>query len=252
MVDGRSVVEQAHETQTLAKELKMFGCVLPDKFGAGYIIVKLPQTWTNFATSLKHKRQEFGIAELTGSLDVEEKARAKDVHGKKVGVGSSSAHVVQKNTLSSQKKKFQQELKQKSTTPFKKKKKNKEKENYFTCGKPEHYARECEEAKWKPNKKTTNTVETNAGTMGYGNLLPTVLLVCHSLDRWVDTGANIHVCADVSLFFLSGQADFLLIDGERGVCGCTWCWYGRSEAYFGKDRVAEERASCSLNKENFD
>ena len=61
---------------------------------AGCIIAKLPQAWTDFATSLKHKRQEFDIADLIGSLDVEEKARAKDVRGKKVGEGSSSAHVV--------------------------------------------------------------------------------------------------------------------------------------------------------------
>jgi transcription elongation factor GreA-like protein len=43
MVDGRSVVEQAHEIQTLAKELKNFDCVLPEKFVAGCIIAKLPQ-----------------------------------------------------------------------------------------------------------------------------------------------------------------------------------------------------------------
>ena len=83
MVDDHSVVEQAHEIQTLAKELKNFGTVLPDKFVAGYIIAKLPHGWTDFATSLKHKRQEFGIADLIGSLDVEEKARGKNVRGKK-------------------------------------------------------------------------------------------------------------------------------------------------------------------------
>ena len=60
------------------------------------IIAKLPQTWTNFATSLKYKRQEFDIADLIGSLDVEEKMRAKDVHGKKIIEGNSSAHVVQR------------------------------------------------------------------------------------------------------------------------------------------------------------
>jgi len=140
MVDDRSVVEQAHEIQALVKELEIFGCVLPDKFVAGCIIAKLPPTWTNFATSLKHKRQEFGITELIGSLDVEDKARAKDVCGKKVGDGSSSAHLVQKNHPKSQKKKFQQELKQKPTTTFKKNKKNKEKGNCFTCGKTGHYA----------------------------------------------------------------------------------------------------------------
>ena len=145
MADDRSVVEHAHEIQTLAKELENFGTVLPDKFMAGCIIAKLPQVWTDFATSLKHKRQEFSIADLIGSLDVEEKARAKDVRGKKIVERSSSAHVVQKNLQNSHKKKFKQKLKQKTTTPFKKKKKNKEKRDCFTCGKPRHYARDCEE-----------------------------------------------------------------------------------------------------------
>ncbi|XP_066311204.1 uncharacterized protein [Miscanthus floridulus] len=86
MVNDHSVVEQAHEIQTLAKELKIFGCVLPNKF-------------------------------------VAKKARAKDVHGKKTIEGGSSAHVVRKNLQHSHKKKFQQELKQKNTMPFKKKKK---------------------------------------------------------------------------------------------------------------------------------
>ena len=64
---------------------------------AGCIIAKLSWAWTDFATSLKHKRHEFGITELIGSLDVEEKARAKDVRGKKTIEGGSCAHMVQKN-----------------------------------------------------------------------------------------------------------------------------------------------------------
>ena len=94
MVDDRSVVEQAHEIQTLAKELKNFGTMLPNKFMAGCIIAKLPQALTDFATALKYNRQEFGITDLIGSLDVEEKVRAKDVHVKKIVKGSSSAYVV--------------------------------------------------------------------------------------------------------------------------------------------------------------
>jgi hypothetical protein len=50
-------------------------------------------------------------------------------------------------------------------------------------------------------KKSANAVETEAGTPGYGNLLATTFSVCHSPDWWVDTGANIHVCASVSLFY---------------------------------------------------
>jgi hypothetical protein len=92
MVDNRLVVEQAHEIQALAKELEQFPCVFPDKFVAGGIIAKLPSSWKDFATSLKHKRQEFSVAGLIRSLDVEERARAKDTHGKEVE--SSAANMV--------------------------------------------------------------------------------------------------------------------------------------------------------------
>jgi hypothetical protein len=70
--------------------------VLPDKFVVGGIIVKLLPTWTGFATSVKHKRKEFNIADLIGSLNVEEKAREKVTHGKWV-VGISSANMIQKS-----------------------------------------------------------------------------------------------------------------------------------------------------------
>ena len=43
------------------------------------------------------------------------------------------------------------------------------------------------------------TLSNNDVAFGYGNLF-TILSVCQSTDWWVDTGANIHVCADVSLF----------------------------------------------------
>ena len=159
------------------------------------------------------------IADLIGSLDVEEKARAKDVRGKKIVERSSSAHVVQKNLQNSHKKKFEQELKQKTTTPFKKKK-NKEKKKYFTCGKPGHYTRDYKEITWKLKKKSANMIEAGGGTSGYGNLLRTVLSICHSPDLWVDTGANIHVCADISLFssYQVGRTSSLLMgNGARAL-----------------------------------
>ena len=61
---------------------------------AGCIIAKLLLTWIDFTTLLKHKRHEFVIANLTVSLDVEEKARAKDVRGKKFFEENYSAHMV--------------------------------------------------------------------------------------------------------------------------------------------------------------
>jgi hypothetical protein len=80
----------------LAKELEHFPCVLPDKFVASGIIAKLPPSWKDFATSLKHKRQEFNVADLIGTL-VEERARGKDNNGK--DPESSAANMVQKKNF---------------------------------------------------------------------------------------------------------------------------------------------------------
>jgi hypothetical protein len=78
MVDRKSVVTQAHEIQCMVKELGFLKIVIPDEFVARGIIAKLPPSWRDFATALKHKRVHMSILDLIASLDVEEKARAKD------------------------------------------------------------------------------------------------------------------------------------------------------------------------------
>jgi hypothetical protein len=82
MVDGKSVVTQAHEIQCMVKELRLTKIIVPDEFVAGGIIAKLPPSWRDFATSLKHKRVHMSISDLITSLDVEEKARTKDERSK--------------------------------------------------------------------------------------------------------------------------------------------------------------------------
>jgi transposase InsO family protein len=69
-------------------------------------------------------------------------------------------------------------------------------------------------------KKSSNMVinETGGGTSGYGNPLPYVFSVCNSPEWWMDSGANIHVCADISLFtsFQVGRTGALLMgNGSR-------------------------------------
>jgi hypothetical protein len=66
----------------MAKELEHLKINLPDKFVAGGIITKLPPSWRDFATTLKHKRMEISVSDLIASLDVEEKAQAKDGRSK--------------------------------------------------------------------------------------------------------------------------------------------------------------------------
>nr|ABA97585.1 retrotransposon protein, putative, Ty1-copia subclass [Oryza sativa Japonica Group] len=168
MVDDRSVVEQAHEIQILVKELEKNNCDLPEKFVAGGIIANMPPSWSDFATSVKHKRQAFSVTDLIGSLGIEEKARAKDNRGKNIEEGFSANLVQKKNPHASHNnnQKVKPDVKPKATTNFKKKGKGKAKGDCFVCGKPGHWAKDCPERK---DKKSANMViSEGGGTLGYG------------------------------------------------------------------------------------
>jgi hypothetical protein len=188
--------------------------VLLDKFVAGAIITKLPHSWRDFTTSLKHKRKEFTFDDLIATLDVEEKARAKDTRGKPIA-SSSSANFVQRGNP-----KFQNNQ-------------NKRK-------KPSQNPPKAKEADG-PNKKKRKsgvlailvavqiTLLQSARivkiarlqrqrTSGYGNFLPTVLSVSSSPEWWIDTGANINVCADISMFSsyqVGGTTSLLMGNGAH-------------------------------------
>jgi hypothetical protein len=77
----------------MMKELRLLKIVVPDEFVAGGIIAKLPPSWRDFTTALKHKRVHISISDLIASLDVEEKARAKDERSKGAE-GQTSANMV--------------------------------------------------------------------------------------------------------------------------------------------------------------
>ena len=204
MVNNRGVVEQAHEIQCIARELELLKCALPDKFVAGCIIAKLPPSWRNFATALKHKRTEISVESLIASLDVEEKARAKDT-AEKGGEGQSMANMVQRNPHHGKSKAKSRPVcnMPTKTTSFKKKKKkmlDKSELECYTCGELGHFSVACpNRADRKGKKARTVNVVTASNTDGYGNL-PYVLSVFQSPCWWIDTGANVHVCADISMF----------------------------------------------------
>jgi hypothetical protein len=93
------------------------------------------------------------VAELIGTLNIEERARAKV---KRKGVETSSINMVQKkNSFAFRKnKKKNQNNKQKNTSKsvqtaqFKKKNNNKKKGGCFVCGSEEHWTSECPDHKF--------------------------------------------------------------------------------------------------------
>jgi hypothetical protein len=72
------------------------------------------------------------------------------------------------------------------------------------CGSTNHWAMKCPNRKGRkpqPEQKTMNMVISNSGDgpSGYGNL-PCVLSVFQSTTWWLDSGANVYMCSDASLF----------------------------------------------------
>jgi hypothetical protein len=210
-------VTQAHDLQLLVGDIAHLGCALPPKFVAVAIVAKLPAEWHDSATSIKHKREEISMEDLIAALDVEEKARAKDAQTKNV---QNSANFVQKNKQFNKKK----GLKQNKTTSFKKnkiEKKGMKNLTYFVCGNPGHFAKDCNDRKDRTTelrqKFTHVTIGEASTSEGYGNPF-VVYSAFHSIDWWVNTSANVHVCSDISLFSsyqAAGAFSVLMGNGSR-------------------------------------
>jgi hypothetical protein len=77
----------------MVKEPALLKIIVPDEFVTGGIIAKLPLSWRDFATALKHKMVHMSISDLIASLNVEKKARAKD-RWSKGAEGKTSANMV--------------------------------------------------------------------------------------------------------------------------------------------------------------
>ncbi|CAO2147295.1 unnamed protein product [Urochloa humidicola] len=163
--DAKSIVAQAHELQVLVGDIASLGCPLPDRFVAAGIIAKLPTSWRNFASFLKHKREDISTKDLIITLDVEEKARAKDVPG--TSTQGASANVVVNKPNYKGKGKGNYGGKPKKTTNFKKKpEKNEKIRACYVCGKEGHLAKNCRHCKNRDDDKSSKKVNV---TIGEGN-----------------------------------------------------------------------------------
>jgi hypothetical protein len=190
MGDRKSVIIQVHEMQCMVKELSLLKIIVPDEFVAGDIIGKLPPSWRDFATTIKHKRVHMSISDFIISLDVEEKARIKN--GRSKGAESqTSANMVHQpqshDKVKCKAKQNQNNNKPNQTTTFKKKK-NKEDKGCFVCGSHNHWAKKC------PNQKEENlNLSRRLQTWFY--LALELELVCTVIYPMF-----FHMCSDASLF----------------------------------------------------
>jgi hypothetical protein len=144
----------------------------------GGIIAKLSPTWRNFATPLKHKKEAMTVESLIATLDVEEKARCKDVpRSGPMDSGTSNSNVVEGKSGGKNKNKTNRKLKAKQNTNFNKK--NLANLACFVCDESSHIARKCHNRKGKKGdgKKTANVAIADAGNSGY---VPQILLACQS------------------------------------------------------------------------
>jgi hypothetical protein len=88
------------------------------------------------------------------------------------------------------------------TTSFKEKKPNRDKTDLtcFTCGETNHFSKDYPNHIYHRGKKAkTVNIVTASNSDGYGNSF-TILSIFQSPCWWIDTSANVHVCADISMF----------------------------------------------------
>jgi len=65
MEDGKPIVPQIHECETLVYEVLAEGMKMDEYLQVGVLLKKLSPSWKDYHDQLKHKRKDFTLKELT-------------------------------------------------------------------------------------------------------------------------------------------------------------------------------------------
>ncbi|WVZ70110.1 hypothetical protein U9M48_018804 [Paspalum notatum var. saurae] len=224
MVNDKSIVQQA-----LSSKLMTYSALLRN----------------SKSLTLKHKRTKISVEELIASLDVEEKARAKDTKG---GEGHSVANTVQNQRNQG---KGKGKFKPNKTTNFKKKK-NKAELPCFTCGELGHFSKDCPERADRRGKrggngqssKTVNTVTRDCSVL-MGNGSAAFVLGTGTVDPKSCESKNVRHVPSMNKNLVSGS--LLLRDGFKIVLESNKVVVSRHGLFIGKGYVSGGLFRLSLS-----
>ncbi|KAL2243797.1 UNVERIFIED_CONTAM: Retrovirus-related Pol polyprotein from transposon TNT 1-94 [Sesamum indicum] len=169
MVEDRSVAEQTHEIINLEHALTDAEMKLPEKFLVMSIVDKFPKSWENFGMTLKHQKGRLSLDDLIIAISIEEE-HINQTHKMPVEHQPRANLIVGKQKVG-------------------------------------HWAKLCPNKKAKTGQAVVNMVvggsssaSTSGATDGYVFVQPELLTIYEPYDWLIDTGANVHICADKSLF----------------------------------------------------
>lgn len=78
MVDNKPVTYQIHDYRLLVNNLKSEGIEVPERFLAGYLIEKLPETLSDYIKTSKHKKKPVSLEDIIVHIKVEEHNRLRE------------------------------------------------------------------------------------------------------------------------------------------------------------------------------
>ncbi|KAL0378947.1 UNVERIFIED_CONTAM: Retrovirus-related Pol polyprotein from transposon TNT 1-94 [Sesamum radiatum] len=199
MVEDMSVAEQTHEIINIEHALADAEMKLPKEFLVMSIVDKFFKYWKNFGMTLKHQKGILSLNDLIITINIEEEYR-NQTHKMPV------EHLPRANLIMEKQKvnKVNSNSKAISKGKTTKNKKSKANKPCWNCGQVGHWAKLCPNKKVKNGQTIVNMVAGGASTSGaheaYVSVQPELLTIYESCDWLIDTGANMHVFADKSLF----------------------------------------------------
>ena len=156
MVDSKIVLSQVQELQVVVHDIHAEGMTLSETFQVVAFIEKLPPSWRDFKSYLKHKRNELSLEDLIVRLRIEEDNRLSE---KKVGknLEVSKANVVEEGSKPNKKRKMPSKSREGFNQGLKK-----FVGKCFNCGKFRHRAKDCRAKKRQKTQTDMVDVENQA------------------------------------------------------------------------------------------